>query len=369
MKNYDCDRNFFFLILALAAFSAFSVSCDKSDAAESGDGELRLYFSYVPEGFSDETKSLVEIPDTNDFLLDVRDESGEVIYNGKFGDSPESIRVSPGSYTVKVVSGEFNFPAFSKPQFGDEQCIVVEKGGIVNVALECRQLNSGIRLNIDKNFLTEYPEGVLFLRSSSGSLMYGYSERRIAYFKPGNVSLVLSQGAEDKTLFTRVLGAQEILVLDINVSSGTSDSDSGISILIDTSRIWLNDEYLLGSENGTGSGSTEDRPLSVNQAKESIGAEDVWVKGYIVGGDLTSSSISFSTPFSSATNLAIAARSSASSKESCMSVSLPSGKIRDALNLVDRPQLLGRQVCLKGDIVESYFGIPGLKNVSDYTID
>ena len=89
----------------------------------------------------------------------------------------------------------------------------------------------------------------------------------------------------------------------------------------------------------------------------------------MVGGDLTRSSVSFRPPFESATNLAIAARASVSSKESCLSVELPSGDVRDALNLPGHPDHIGRRVLLKGDIVESYFGIVGIKGVSDYILE
>ena len=51
-----------------------------------------------------------------------------------------------------------------------------------------------------------------------------------------------------------------------------------------------------------------------------------------------------------------------------MSVQLLKGDIRDALNLVDNPELLGRKVYMKGDIVESYYGIPGIKNITDFVI-
>ena len=47
---------------------------------------------------------------------------------------------------------------------------------------------------------------------------------------------------------------------------------------------------------------------------------------------------------------------------------LPTGSIRDELNLVDHPELLGRKVSLKGDIVEAYYGIPGIKNITDYEL-
>ena len=61
-------------------------------------------------------------------------------------------------------------------------------------------------------------------------------------------------------------------------------------------------------------------------------------------------------------------RSSTSDKSACLSVQLPAGELRDDLNLVDNPGLLGRKVCLKGDIVESYYGIPGIKNISEYEL-
>ena len=106
----------------------------------------------------------------------------------------------------------------------------------------------------------------------------------------------------------------------------------------------------------------------MSQAAASAGEEDVWVSGYIVGGDLTSSSASYKGPFSSRTNLLLGPRSSTSSRTSCISVSLPSGYVRDELNLVDNPSLLGRKVCLRGDLVESYYGLPGMKNIDDFEL-
>ena len=117
-----------------------------------------------------------------------------------------------------------------------------------------------------------------------------------------------------------------------------------------------------------GKGDSISDALTVSQATASAGEEDVWVSGYIVGGDLTSSSASFETPFTSRTNILLGSRSSASDRSSCLSVSLQSGYIRDELNLVDNPFLLGRKVCIKGDIVEAYYGLPGLKNLTDFEL-
>ena len=56
------------------------------------------------------------------------------------------------------------------------------------------------------------------------------------------------------------------------------------------------------------------------------------------------------------------------SRENCLSVQLAEGDARDELNLVDNPQMYGRQVLICGDIVESYYGMVGIKNISDFVI-
>ena len=348
---------------AFLAVAVLSLSCERSSDGEFQQGNLRIRFS---ESVRSVTRGIDGLPDTNDFILEVRNSSGEPVYSGAFGDSPEVMSLPSGSYDVSIRSIEFSSPAFSAPLFGDDRCVVVPAGGEVSVSLECLQLNSGVMLRISPDFLTACPQGVLFLSSDRGRLMYGYSERRAAYFMPGNVSLVLSEAGTDRTLFTRRLEAREMLVVSVQVAEGAGAEESGISVSLDTTRIWSSEDYVIGGSSSAGEEAGE--ALSVAQAMDMVGAEDVWVTGYVVGGDLSRTSVSFSPPFESPTNLAIAARSSVTSKESCISVELPSGAVRDALNLPSHPELIGRRVCLKGDIVESYFGITGLKKVSEYEL-
>lgn len=359
------------ILLIVAVFTACR-RIDTESGPEKGTGTLRIHFS---ENSYKQTRANEEdFPDTSAFILNVTDSKGTLIYNGCFGDSPENLIVNQGTYNISVRSGEFSKPAFAIPLYGDDQCVTVTSKNITDVYLICEQLNSGIRLKVASDFLTSYPNGVLFLKSSDGKLMYSYKEKRIAYFNPGNVSLILNDNGTDKTLFTRALKARQILVVSISAPSNqTSSKAGGIHIDVDTSRVWLNEDYVIngssGSDSGSSSGDSYKNALSVSQAKSEIGAEDIWVYGYIVGGDMTSSSISFDEPFSSNTNIAIAGRTTVSDKESCMSVSLPKGSIRDALNLSDNPENLKKKVYLKGDIVESYFGIPGIKNITDYVLE
>lgn len=136
-------------------------------------------------------------------------------------------------------------------------------------------------------------------------------------------------------------------------------------IEVDTCRFWITDEFELG---GTNRGEGKEEAFSVAEARQRAGETDVWVYGYIVGGDLSSSKCSFAAPFSSRTNIVLASKSSCKDKESCLSVQLAKGDIRDALNLVDHESYLGRQVFLKGNLVEAYYGIPGLQSITEFEL-
>lgn len=340
-------------------------ACGLPDDENGSKGHLRISFD---DSVGVLTKAGESLPDTSDFLLNITDASGKTVYDGRFGACPESLDVSAGSYVVKALSSEFSKPAFSAPQYGDEVCVIVPSGGTADVKLSCVQLNAGVRLDVDGSFLTGCPDGSLFLSSSQGKLLYSYSEDRIAYFSPGQVSLILSQGGKDEVLLTRNLQARQVLVLGVSVAKDASGTTfqglGGISVAVDTSKVWIEDDYVIGGSSGKGASS--DDAMTVALAISNGPVEDVWVSGYVVGGDLTSAAASFDGPFKSRTNVLLGPKSSTKDRSACIAVQLPSGKVRDALNLVDNPEVLGCKVCLKGDIVEAYYGLVGLKNVEAF---
>ena len=308
-----------------------------------------------------------EIPDTNDFLLTISDAQGKVLYDGTYGDSPEYLRVDPGSYTVSVKSIAFNAPAFDRPQYGDEQVVVIPRGEQVSVTLRCTLVNAGIRLYISPAFLSAFPDGVLFVTQDETRLKYLYNEKRIAYLKAGDASIILYSEGKDQILLTRTLESREILSLGINVAS--SEGQGKLQVMVDTSKVWTGGSYTIGGNNPSGDDEREPGAISVGDASQHIDQKGVWVYGYIVGGDLTSAGKGIKTSgISKATHLALADRSSITSKASCLAVELPKGKVRDALNLVDHPELIGTRVYVKGDIVAGYFNTRGLKNTSDYVL-
>ena len=366
-----CKRLFTTIIICSLCACNLIVSNDDVPSGQNGSMNAPGFLSlkFLLPALSPSTKgpdTTVQI-DTNSFHLTVAASDGEIIYDGAYGDAPEHLNVEGGSYHIKVESAEFTSPGFDKPRWGDETVVTVPQGSGVLVELQCRQLDCGVRMKVDSGFLAEYPSSCLLLSSSYGKLLYSYSEKRTAYFLPGAISLVMSTSDKDETLMTRVLAEGEILCLDIR--TGLQDKDrtgSNVNIQIDTSCTYIPETvYLDGGVSG--GGNSPEHAFTIAQAKENVGCKGVWVGGYIVGGDLSSKSMSFTPPFSSATNLAIGPRSATSTRTSCLSIQLPSGNIREGLNLVSNPENLGRFVLLKGDIEASYFGLVGLKNVSEYS--
>lgn len=352
-----------FILSLTAAFLCLASSCNDW-LTPPGQGEMT--FSFSPDVRSMITKSSAgAIPDTNNFILKVSDASGKPLYEGLYSSVPDPMSLDPGSYTVRAVSNAFNKPDFSIPQFGDEQLVLIRAGERTDVSLNCVRMNAGIRLKIASSFMENCPRAVLFLKNAAGKLMYSYSETRFAYFAPGNVSLMMSEDGVDKVLDTRPMAAGDMLTLNVSAAAKTA-AGKGISIGVDTTGNWMTDHYVIGgSDNGGASGTT----LGVNEARNAAGKTGVWVTGYIVGGDMSSSKIKFSGPFSSQTHIAIAGRASCTDRDMCMSVQLNKGEIRDRLNLASNPSNLGRKIYVKGDIAASYYGIPGIQNITEYRIE
>ena len=120
------------IFLGMLAVSACQMLGMPDEAQQKG--ELRISFN---DG--QVTRITETLPDTSDFLLTVSDSDGVVIYDGPYGESPESMMVDAGSYDIYVRSCEFSKPAFSAPQFGERQCVVVPSGGVCDVKLPvCR---------------------------------------------------------------------------------------------------------------------------------------------------------------------------------------------------------------------------------------
>lgn len=316
------------------------------------------------------------LPDTSDFILHLYGPGNKTVYDGPYGNAPSELQLSPGKYRVEAVSCSFSLPAFDCPQFGDEQNLSLGEGEYRSVELLCRQRNAGVRLIVDETFVANYVSANLYLRSADGTLMYDFRETRTAFFKPGPVALMMNDSGKLRTLFTRNMGEGDMLLVELSAAESMPVarivSGGSIGISIDTTRNWTSGRFAYdgGATDPSGDitpGGNPGNPFSVAQAKKNTGKEDVWVCGYIVGGDLSSKGWSRTAPFQSRTNLAIADSPACTERDLCMSVMLPKGDIRDALNLVDN-DLLWHRVMIKGSIVEAYYGLPGLQSLKDFRL-
>ncbi len=176
------------LAIALSELS----SCTK---AEEGQGTIVLHFQH--DTFTSVKSSSTEVPDSSSFIIEITGSDGSTVYSGTYGDCPESLTAPSGSCVIKARSCDFSSPKFSLPLYGDDQIIIVPSGGTVSVDLDCRQLNCGIQLKISSDFLTAYPKGFLRLKCDEGIIKYTYTEKRIAYFLPGSISLMLNDEASE----------------------------------------------------------------------------------------------------------------------------------------------------------------------------
>lgn len=296
--------------------------------------------------------------DTNQFVLKVYAVSGEKVYDGKYGRRPAELTVPPGAYEVSLLSEEFVRPGFDCPQFGDRQTVIAKAGESSCVELRCSQLNAGIRLNCTAGFRKQFPGAGLKIADTSGTLLYRYGETGTAYVHPGKVELRYESGRGDTVLLSRQAEAAQMIRFNLSYASGW---ESSFRTVLDTARVWLEEEVNAGYGLPEGA-------VPAGEASSCTGRSGVTLFGYIMGGDATATTLRVGPPFKSRTHLVIASSPKERNRNRCVTVELPSGKIRDALNLVDHSRLLGRRIILTGDVVENYLNFTGLKKVKSYEL-
>jgi len=130
-------------------------------------------------------------------------------------------------------------------------------------------------------------------------------------------------------------------------------------------------EFVIDKEQQEPGDGSKEKPFSIEEAKVNLGKNGVWIKGYIVGavdGLNIFENSKFSPPFTVNTNLLVADSPQQTDISQCIPVQLPSGSVRNALNLVSNLDNLGKEVKLFGNL-RLYFAVPGLGDTSDYELD
>ncbi|MGE0090679.1 MAG: DUF5689 domain-containing protein [Bacteroidales bacterium] len=196
---------------------------------------------------------------------------------------------------------------------------------------------------------------------------------------PTNVSLYI-QNANDNQLIVRTSGYSTFADTKVPNGSGSIiaivgqyNNDIQLVIRKASEVVMENERFELGG-GGTVTGSgTKDDPYNVAGAIANNTGIKQWVKGYIVGAaeyvSGTGNIFHFDSPFGSVnTNLFIADDPNETNSANVFVVQLPSGTIRDILNLVSNSDNYKKEVMVRGNL-EDYFGQPGMKETIGCIID
>lgn len=180
--------------------------------------------------------------------------------------------------------------------------------------------------------------------------------------------------------------------LNVTLDGDTPDLDIGITASVDKWKEGETDDMTLSPDfnveydenepgNNEGNGDmnepgdgTERSPYSIEQVQDRLGDKDVWVKGYIVGfySGVTPATfvpaeeiIYYDWTDIKDSHIALAASPDETDGAKTFSVELRAGKIREALNIRDNEENLGRMVSVYGGI-ETYMKLTGMKGTKDY---
>lgn len=112
---------------------------------------------------------------------------------------------------------------------------------------------------------------------------------------------------------------------------------------------------------------TKDSPFTIYEAQRNLGMEKVWIEGYIVGGFTGSKIGSFTqnTKVARKSNIAIADKQQETNVDAIFPVELPAGKIRNSLNIYEKPSNMGKKIAIRGNI-DKYYSVPGLKKPKEF---
>ena len=333
-------------------------ACESLSWSEQGKGALSIRMQKETA-----VKAKSDVPFGN-YLIGVTDKNGSTVVSGSYSSIPDPIELDPGTYTVTALSEPVGAPAFDKPIYGSTVDVGVVASVKNTVQMICTQVNAGLRIVYNPDFKSQYNGYSVTVTGSDGALTYQKSEERTGYFAPGTLQIVLSIDGENPVQVSKSVIARDMLVLTVlpgQTSSGGVKGSIELLLSVDTSRVWRREEWKPGAS--ANDGKTKETAYTVAEAQSLGSATNVWVCGYIVGGDASNSAFKIQPPFTAVSNLVIADSPLETVRAKCMAVELPSSpaSLRTNFGMPDNgAALLGRQCWFRGNI-DAYFGYPGIK--------
>jgi len=213
-------------------------------------------------------------------------------------------------------------------------------------------------------------ENVQFVAGDT-AVTYADAENEIS------VSLTIEDGSGNETI-VRTSGYSQFAAELTPSGSGSiiavvGQYNSDMQLQIRSLDEVIMNDARLGEGGGEGAGAgTKDDPYNVAAAISNNTGVKQWVKGYIVGAAefvAKGNTFHFDAPFGSVyTNVMIADSPDETNSSNVMVIQLPSGTVRDILNLADNTGNHKKEVMVRGGL-EDYFGQPGMKNTIGCIID
>ena len=187
----------------------------------------------------------------------------------------------------------------------------------------------------------------------------------------------------------KITNPEAVAVGDYVVIYGELTNYSGTYETVNkgAAHIWKSTNPALGGNGNSSNNPTEvvgdgsfENPYTANDLLllNNSKAGNYWVKAYIVGqvnGASLSGGAEFNAPFTPSTNqstgeqtnyntnLLIANSAEETNTSNCVPVQLPSGALRTGLNLVQNPDMDGKEILVYGSL-ETYFSTAGVKSTS-----
>ena len=298
-----------------------------------------------------------------DYLIGIKDQGGATVISGQYSAIPDPVILEPATYTVTALSEALGVPAFEKPVYGSTVDVGVTAGVKNTVQMICTQINAGLRIVYDPAFKAEYDAYHVVVTGDDGTLTYPQNEVRTGYFAPGTLKIVLSIEGEDPMQVSKNVIARDMLVLTVLAETGGAQTKGSIelSFAVDTSQVWRREEWKPGTPDNDGL--TAETAYTVAEAQLLEPTNNVWICGYIVGGDASNSAFKTEPPFTANSNLVIADSPLETVRANCMAVELPTSPaiLRTTFGMpANGAQLLGRRSWFRGN-TETYFGHLGLR--------
>ncbi|MBQ0005992.1 MAG: DUF4493 domain-containing protein [Alistipes sp.] len=319
-----------------------------------------------------DTKSLraeaVEIgltdADIDSFNFSVTDSDG-VVYDGTFGECPETVTVKAGQCFFSLRSRFYSGPEINSPIYGDDEVIMVEAGEEFEVRLSCRQLTVGVQVLFSDDFEENFPEG--FIRLScrdtlSGKVEYAdypYSEDGFCHFMPGIITVNLMKDGDSSPEFLTGRYCSASDMFSVSVKIAPMEAYGTVKVSADTVRLRYKETYLYGRKR---CGLTMFDAVQVTDLGKFDG-DTVWVIGYISGCFVNKK---WHPEIDSMVVTANIALSPSLNSLSAWPISIASGKCKE-MNLKEYPQFFGERVAVRG-IAGTLYDMDGMKKSLEYVL-